>query len=131
MLVFAIPGDVRVVWRRPRPDLVAASNGVDRIWVDPALNQDELRCALAHEVLHLENRHVGCQPPAVEQSIRDEVARRLIPVELLCEAAAWTRSRTELCEELRVTDLVLLDRLRSLTDDELARLREATAHDHP
>ncbi|MGL3805888.1 ImmA/IrrE family metallo-endopeptidase [Paeniglutamicibacter sp. R2-26] len=128
--MFEIPGGVRVIWKRPRPDLVAASNGVDRIWICPSLNQVEMRCALAHEVLHLENRHVGCQPPAVEQAVRDEVARRLIPIDLLCTAAAWTRSRVELCEELHITDLVLLDRLRTLTDAELAQLREATAHDH-
>lgn len=129
--MFKMLGDVRVVWRRPRHDLLAASNGVDRVWIDPLLNDDEIRCALAHELLHLEEKHVGCQTPAVEQRVRDEVARRLIPIEELCAAAAWTRSRTELCEELRVTDLVLLDRLRTLTDEELAQLREATAHDHP
>lgn len=124
-------GDVRVVWRRPRPDLLAASNGVDRVWLDPRLNEVETRCALAHEVYHLELRHVGCQPPAVELQVRAGVARRLITIDALCAAAAWTRSRVELCEELRVTDLVLLDRLESLTDGELASLREATSHDHP
>jgi hypothetical protein len=99
--------------------------------MDPRLNDVESRCALAHELYHVEQRHVGCQPPCVEQRVRDEVARRLIPIDMLCAAAAWTRSRIELCEELRVTDLVLLDRLRSLTYDELAQLREATSHDHP
>lgn len=67
----------------------------------------------------------------MEQRVREQAARHLIPIGELCAAAAWTRSRTELCEELRVTDLVLLDRLRSVTDTELAQLREATSHDHP
>lgn len=111
--------------------MVAATNGVDRIWLDPRLNTVETRCALAHELEHLQQGHQGCQPPAVEQRVRSLAARNLIPIRALCAAAAWTRSRVELAEELRVTDLVLLDRLRSLTDDELAQLREATSHDHP
>lgn len=128
--MFDIPPGVRVIWARPRPDLPAASNGADRIWIDPAHTQAEIRCMLAHELLHLEHKHVGHQPPAVEMEIRFEVARRLITIEQLRVAAAWASSRTELRDELHVTDMVLLDRLTCITDTELAQLRDATSHQH-
>lgn len=128
--MFEIPTGVRVVWRRPRPDLPAASNGVDRIWIDPAHSQAEVRCMLAHELLHLERKHVGHQPPAIEAEVRFEVARRLIEIDHLRAAAAWASSRADLRDELHVTDMVLLDRLTCITDSELAQLQDATSHHH-
>lgn len=129
--MFEIPTGVTVIWRRPRVDLPAATNGVNKIWIDPALSQDEIRCALAHEIVHLLNGHVGHQPEAIEQRVRHEVARRLITIASLRAAAAWAHSRADLRDELHVTDMVLLDRLACITDQELMILQGATSHMHP
>ncbi|RAX50902.1 ImmA/IrrE family metallo-endopeptidase [Arthrobacter sp. AQ5-05] len=123
-----IPPGVRVIWRRPRPDIPAATNGTDKVWVDPALSQTEIRCSLAHELVHLERGHVGHQPPAIEKEVRYEASRRLISITQLRAAAAWAQSRADLRDELHVTDMVLLDRLSCITDDELLILQHATSH---
>lgn len=129
--MFEIPAGVTVVWRRPRADLPAATNGVDRIWIDPDWSQVEIRCGLAHEIVHLEHRHQGHQPQSVERQVRYETARRLISIEDLRAAAAWAHSRADLRDELHVTDMVLLDRLSCITDDELLMLQNATSHHQP
>ncbi|MFF5791086.1 ImmA/IrrE family metallo-endopeptidase [Paeniglutamicibacter sp. NPDC012692] len=126
--MFEIPPGVSIVWRRPGPNSPAATNGVDKIWIDPALSQAEIRCGIAHEIVHLEHRHQGHQPPAIERSVRYETARRLIAIEDLRAAVAWAQSPADLRDELGVTNMVLLDRLNCVTDDELLLLEHAASH---
>ena len=38
--------------------------GATVIWLDPRMTQAERRCALTHELVHLEHGHRGCQPPS-------------------------------------------------------------------
>ncbi|VXB25968.1 conserved hypothetical protein [Arthrobacter sp. 9V] len=99
------------------------TNGRDMIWLDRALNQVERRCTLTHELVHIERGHTSCQPTAVEKAVRVETARRLICLDDLAKQLAWSRSLTELAEELWVTEGVLLDRLTSLTSAEWATLK--------
>lgn len=106
---------VSVHWSRPHPRVPAATDGDLRIWIDPRANQVERRCLLAHELVHLELKHRGCQPPAVERAVRAEVAHRLIHLDSLIRHLPWSRGRFELAEELWVTELVLDDRLSTLT----------------
>lgn len=113
---------VIVEWIRPHPEIVAATDGERRIWLDPRMNQVERRCALMHELVHLKYQHMGCQPAPVERAVRAETARHLITLEHLQHATAWAMSFTELADELWVTELVLGDRLRGLTEDERVAL---------
>ncbi|MEA5454828.1 ImmA/IrrE family metallo-endopeptidase [Sinomonas sp. JGH33] len=105
------------------PDGAAGrTDGVARIWLDKRLQQAERRCALTHELVHLEHGHTRCQGPRVERRVRAEAARRLIRFEHLEDAYRWTQHPAELADELWVTSGVVLDRLEALTDEERARL---------
>lgn len=110
---------VVVVWVRPHPAAPAATNGIDVVWLDPRLTHVERRCVLAHELVHLEHSHRGCQPAAVEHAVRAEAARRLITLEDLLAAIPWSEHLAVLADELWVTEQVLLDRLAGLTPTEL------------
>ncbi|WGH80627.1 ImmA/IrrE family metallo-endopeptidase [Auritidibacter ignavus] len=109
---------VIVEWMRPHPMIPAATDGERCIWLDPRMNQVERRCALTHELVHLEFGHVGCQPAGVERGVRVETARRLITVEQLAEWVPWALSFEELASELWVTEMVLADRVDNLNADE-------------
>lgn len=98
------------------------TDGLRVIWLDSRLQQDERRCALTHELVHIEHGHDGCQCRRAENTVRIETARRLITIDDLCRHAAWARSSQELAEELWVTPDVLIDRLQSLTPDETGQL---------
>ena len=113
---------VVVVWARPHPTAPAATDGATVIWLDPRMTQAERRCALTHELVHLEHGHHGCQPPAVEHAVRAATARQLITLEQLSDALPWSMSLDELADELWVTPLVLTDRLAGLTRAEREHL---------
>lgn len=98
------------------------TDGLRVIWLDTRLQQVERRCALTHELVHLERGHDGCQEPRIERQVCAETARRLIPVDDLCKHAAWTSNVHELADELWVTERVVTDRLQSLTPEESAQL---------
>ncbi|MDY6054378.1 ImmA/IrrE family metallo-endopeptidase [Micrococcus sp.] len=117
---------VVVVWARPHPAAPGATDGATRIWLDPRMSQVERRCVLAHELVHLEHGHRGCQPPAVENRVRAETARLLVTAEDLLAALPWALSLEELADELWVTPLVAADRLLALTPDEAAACTRAS-----
>ncbi len=98
------------------------TDGFRVIWLDEQLQQVERRCALAHELVHIEFGHDGCQRPGIEREVRVVTARNLITIGKLCQHSAWARSLHELAEELWVTQDVLTDRLESLTPDETDQL---------
>lgn len=98
------------------------TDGLRVIWLDKNLQQVERRCALAHELVHIEFGHDGCQQPSVERQVRTETARRLIPIGALCKHSAWAHGSQELAEDLWVTTDVLIDRLQSLTPAETAQM---------
>lgn len=107
----------------PMPDGVPGrTDGLRVIWLDKNLQQVERRCALAHELVHIEFGHDGCQRPCIEHQVNVETARRLITIADLCRHLAWARSPQELAEDLWVTTEVLTDRLQSLTPDETVQL---------
>ncbi|WP_138445210.1 ImmA/IrrE family metallo-endopeptidase [Sinomonas susongensis] len=105
----------------------ARTDGRRRIWLDKRLQQAERRCALTHELVHLEHGHTSCQGPRVERRVREETARRLVPFELLVEAYRWTQHPDELAEELWVTVDVVRDLLAALTDVERTALAASTS----
>lgn len=121
---------VVVVWARPSTEAPAATNGTDVIWMDRRLMQMERRCALTHELVHLDQGHHGCQPRAIEHAVRAEVARLHIPLEALVHAMPWALSLEDLADELWVTPMVLMDRLGGLTPAERTVLAARAHEDH-
>jgi hypothetical protein len=65
----------------------------------------------------------------VERRIDLAVARQLVEVDALGEAAAWSEHVTVIADELRVMPQTIVDRVETLTDGERAwledRLRDA------
>lgn len=113
---------IHVAFVRMPDGVPGRTDGLRVIWLDKSLQQVERRCALAHELVHIEFGHEGCQRPGIEHQVRVETARRLITIEDLCRHLAWARSSQELAEDLWVTTDVLTDRQQSLTPDEAAQL---------
>ncbi|MFC4903805.1 ImmA/IrrE family metallo-endopeptidase [Kocuria oceani] len=98
--------------------LSAVTDGHSTIWLDDRLTETEARCALAHELVHLELGHIGHQPQAVEEKVREDAARRLLPLQALYTHRHWQGRLYGLAEDLGVTEAVLTDRLRWLTQEE-------------
>lgn len=110
---------IAIIWTRPHSNLPAATDGHRRIWIDPKLNRVERRCALTHELLHLQRGHTGCQPQSIERSIELEAARLLVRFQDLQQHASWALSLAELAEDLMVTEAVLINRFQTLDGDQM------------
>jgi len=103
---------VAIVYSVRMPDGMAArTDGVD-IWVDDRLNDIQLKCAVQHELIHVERGHGTKQTEAVEFSVRYETARRLLPTMGECQGATLAA----VARGLGVTRQVLMDRAATLTD---------------
>jgi hypothetical protein len=91
-----------------------------RVSLHQQLTQVQRRCALAHELEHLD-RGAPCETlrASIERRVIAATARYLLPdLELLAETiGAYDLRRA--ADELWVTFPVLVDRLRALTDREL------------
>lgn len=105
----------RPIIRRRMPDgMAAATDGVN-IYVDDRLNAIQLKCAVLHEEIHIEQGHSTHQTEAIEMMVRYEVARRLLPDMLQgCSGG----SIKEAAVSLGVTRQVLMDRAATLTDEQ-------------
>ena len=102
-----------VVYEVRMPDGVAArTDGVD-IWVDDRLNDVQRKCAIEHEMIHIERGHSTVQTEAVEMAVRYETAKRLIPDGTVpCVGSTLAQK----ARNLGVTRQVLMDRAATLTD---------------
>ncbi|MCQ9367983.1 ImmA/IrrE family metallo-endopeptidase [Brevibacterium sp. 91QC2O2] len=123
-------GHVVISWRADMPaGMYASTNGADLIWMSTRIQQTQRRCSLMHELVHIDMGHRCGQSPGVEARVQRETARRLIPLECLCDTARWAGTVPEAAEALWVTDDVLRDRLTCLTPGEREVLeRIARAH---
>lgn len=110
------------------PGRLADTNGVDEIRIRARLLQVERRCALAHELVHLEHGDGGRCTPEVEATVTLDAARRLIPWPRLLAAVRWARSEQELADELWVTLPLLRARTDALHADGLMEIARAV-HD--
>ena len=91
------------------------------------LRQVERRCTLAHEIVHIERGPVPVDERLAareESAVQREAARRLISLEALGEALAWSEQPAEVADVLWVTEDVLQARLASLHPAERAWLHE-------
>jgi hypothetical protein len=111
------PG-MAVVFRVRMSDGVAARTDGTDIWVDDRLNEVQLKCAVAHEEVHIERGHSTLQPEAIEMSVRYEVAKRLLPLEAIAGVCKQGRSLAMIAKDLEVTRQVLMDRAATLTDNQ-------------
>lgn len=133
-----------------RPDIVCRSCRLPQghgLWfpdlraiaLDDRLDRVGRRCALAHELVHVDHQdeqiaHVGPDGPrqARRQEARAdrEAARRLIALERLGAAlAAHPHDLAAVAAELDVTVPDVVCRIENVTPDEQHRLRELEARD--
>lgn len=130
--------DLRERWRHVVVDhtddlpagLLADTNGVDHVRMRRRLLQVERRCALAHEIIHLEHGDTTECRPAIEHDVNREASRRLISWKALVRAVRWARSESELAAELWVTPQILRARTEALTADEMFELARAAQDAH-
>ncbi|PEH79598.1 hypothetical protein CRM89_29460 [Nocardia sp. FDAARGOS_372] len=102
----------------------------DGIYLDRALGQAARRCALTHEIVHLERGPVPRNPvlaAAEERIVADIAARRLIPLRSLLDAFMWAKptNHHDLADELWVDVPTLRIRLSGLDRHEVAELNRA------
>lgn len=112
------------------PAVVSVSRGV--ILIEREMPRAERRCALAHEVAHLDLGHRLPACEGREERKADELAAsRLLPLARLAEVLRWALSPGEVADELGVTAHMVRVRVKALTDHEklwieqqMARLEE-------
>lgn len=98
------------------------------IELDYRLSKVQQRCTLEHELTHIDMGHTSWQPSAVEREVDRRVALRLVTIDELIDAFRFTLDRDHAAWECDVTRDTLDDRMRCLTRDERAQIRQATAH---
>lgn len=110
---------LRVIRRDLRAPLRACWHPPSRtVILDRGLSQRERRCSLAHELVHVERGDECRQAAKVEAAVHLVAARRLITIEQLAGALAWTRDPHVLADELWVDDVTLEVRMADLTEVE-------------
>lgn len=99
------------------------------IVLDASLTRRDERCVLSHELVHAER---GPFPrwlrPREERLVSSIAARRLIPLDALGEALAWSLDAHIVADELDVDLSTLHARLAALGPAEREYLTERTAH---
>jgi len=99
------------------------------ILLDIRLSRAEERCTLTHELVHAERGPFPCWATVREEAaVNAEAARRLIPLDALGEALAWSLHPTVAAEELDVDPPTLEVLLRDLAAAEVEALRRRLQH---
>lgn len=99
------------------------------ILLDIKLSRIEERCTLAHELVHAERGPFPRWATAREEAaVNAEAARRLIPLDALGEALAWSLHPAVAADELDVDPPTLEALLRDLAEAELEALHRRLAH---
>lgn len=106
------------------PDVLGDTDGVTHIRIATGQLQTERRCTITHELVHVEQGHIGCCDQRAEGQVRREAARRLITIAALSEAAVFHGDDLEgLADDLWVDLDTLLTRLNHLHPSERGYLR--------
>ena len=99
------------------------------ILLDIRLSRIEERCTLTHEIVHAERGPFPRWAIAREEAaVNAEAARRLIPLDALGEALAWSPHPAVAAEELDVDPPTLEALLRNLAAAEVEALRRRLQH---
>lgn len=121
-----------LLWRRPASGARAETVWSDQtIEMDPSLLQAERRSVLAHELEHVARGPFPRWATGREEAIVSEMAaRKLIGIDDLADALAWSLDPHEVAHDLWVDIPLLRSRVQHLTDIERRHLRERLAHLH-
>lgn len=117
---------VRLEWRDrlPNGDLGCTHHRLHLVLMARRQTQAERRCTIAHELVHLERGPVHIYHQArEEEAVEREAARRLISLEALADAMAWSTCSAEIAEELWVDEPMLKARMDALHPSERAYLQ--------
>ncbi len=110
--------EVHIEWHPIAPAHAFWSRRDDVIMVDEHITRAERRCALAHELAHMDagDRPTDlCWFAARQETNADKLAaRRLVDIDELAAAMRWTDDPREIAEHLEVTLSVLALRGRWL-----------------
>lgn len=113
---------VHIEWHALLPAHAAWAPAVDVILVDESISKVERRCALAHELAHMDT---GDRPTdmcffsrRMETAADQLAARRLVDPRHLADVARWCHDPRELAEQLDVTLNVLVLRCSMLHPSE-------------
>lgn len=94
--------EIEVIWQPQPVGRVAAIDGHRVILMDPRQSQAQRRCAITHEQIHIEHRHVGGCTPVERRRVCATTARRLIALDDLIAAYRWSRDLREIADERRI-----------------------------
>jgi hypothetical protein len=98
------------------------------ILIERTMDRRARRCALAHEVAHLDLGHGIPLCEGREERRADETAAsRLIPLDRLADVLRWALSPDEVAHDLDVTPHLARVRIRSLSPDEKAWIEDRIA----
>lgn len=121
---------LELTWADLPPGVRGLTDGSSAIWLEVDQLQVERRCALAHELAHIDLGHTTKPTVAEEQAARRFAAQKLITWDALVDVFRWAHNAFEAADELWVTVDVLEDRLRFLHPHERALLRYITSMRH-
>lgn len=110
------------------PAMVRAETDGQSIFMSNELLQRERRSSLTHELEHLTRGDRSCCLPKDESRVRQAAAHKLISLDDLAAALAWTRDVGELAEELWCDEITVRTRLTHLHPAERHYLRRRLAH---
>lgn len=114
---------ITIVWRHRLPPGVRGLVDGNTVWLCSSLSQAERRCALTHELQHVER---GIPPadllPKEERIVDAIAARQLIPLENLTAALRTSRHPYEIAEELWCDVHTVRVRMNNLDAIETAQL---------
>lgn len=123
--------DIHIEWHAIAPVRAAWIPSERVILVDESISTVERRCALAHEIAHIDTGDLAtelCWYAARQETAADKLAaRRLVDVHDLAARARYCRDPRELADELGVTLNVLVLRCTLLHPSErglINRVRE-------
>lgn len=117
---------IMVDLRHELPARIWGMQAGNRIWLCRQLDQVRRRCTLTHEIVHLERGPVPTDRIGLareERTVAQLAARRLIGVDALADALAWTRDPHQLAEALWVDLPTLRTRMDNLDPVEVAELK--------
>lgn len=121
--------EITVRWERMDGRLGSWCADTRTIRMHPGQGQAQRRVTATHEQIHAERGHRGCQPDAVELSVKKTTARRLVSIYDLVDAVLFygEHNVSALAEELWVDVETVQIRLEHLHPAEAGYLSQRLA----
>ena len=93
----------------------ARTDGTD-IWFDDRLSDIQRKCAIVHELIHIERGQGSRQLESEEFAVRYQTARRLLPIGAMVGVCSVQGSLSAAAKDLGVIKRVLMDRAAVLSE---------------